>query len=458
MNTTTRAISVLGLVAALTACSSTPSPQGGSGGKGSGGSGGIVSSQGGSSAGGSGGATGGTVGTGGSSASGGTTSKPGTGGVTTTGGTSGPAGGSGGHLGTGGSSASGGTTSQPGSGGNASGGTTSHPGTDGGPASGGNSGRDGGPGTGGAGGGTPLDAGGTTPGGQSAGCGKTSTITSSQYNNGKPISITVSGSQRRYILNVPTNYDNTKPYKLVLAIHQLNGNDVETYKENYYGLLPLSKDTTIFAAPNGVNGSTPCSGTGSGDSGCGWPSGNNNMQLMDAVVKQVTDNFCVDTNRIFATGWSYGASMSYEVACERPLGGPTATATWGVRAVTVYAAAQMSGSCKPSTANPVAYYASHGTHDSVLCYDSSSSGCQVGGVGGVGLAQNWATANGCTWQTPTKVTSGNHTCTKMAGCKDGYPLEFCSFNGDHTPWPDNQSPNDGKSWGPGEAWSFLSQF
>jgi poly(3-hydroxybutyrate) depolymerase len=303
------------------------------------------------------------------------------------------------------------------------------------------------PGTGGTAGGGAGTGGGTGSGGSatSAGCGKTSTITSSQYNNGKPISITVNGSQRRYILQVPTGYSNTTAYKFILAIHELNGNDVEMYNQKYYGLLPLSKDTVIFAAPNGVNGSTPCSGTGSGDSGCGWPSGNNNMQLMDAVVKAVTDNFCVDTNRIFATGWSYGASMSYEVGCERPLGGPTATATWGVRAIALYAVAQMSGSCKPSTSYPVAMYLSHGTHDSVLGYS-----------GGVTLAQNWSNADGCTWQTPTSVTSGAHVCTKMAGCKSGYPVEFCSFNGDHTAFPDSGSPSN--TWGPQEVWTFLSQF
>ncbi len=282
--------------------------------------------------------------------------------------------------------------------------------------------------------------------GRSAGCGKApTTITSGQYNNGLPISITVNGSQRRYILNVPTNYVNTTAYKLILAIHELNGNDVEMYNERYYGLLPLSNNTVIFAAPNGVNGSTPCSGTVSGDTGCGWPAGNNNMELMDAVVKQVTDNFCVETNHIYATGWSYGASMSYEIGCERPLGGPTATATWGVRAIAIYSGAQMSGSCTPSTANPVAYYASHGTRDTVMNYN-----------GGVTLAQNWSNADGCTWQTPTSVTSGAHVCTKMAGCKAGYPVEFCSFNGDHTPFPDSGSSSS--SWGPQEVWTFLSQF
>ncbi len=408
--------------------------------------------------------TGGKVGTGGSSSTGGTTVS-GNGG-SATGGTSAQ---SGGHSGSGGASAAGGSTGsggQPGTGGesaaggrNGSGGTTSQPGT------GGNPGRDAGPATGGAGGGVAIDGGGSTPAGQSAGCGKAPTdITSSQYNNGKTISITVNGSQRRYILNVPTNYDNTKPYKLVLAVHQLNGNDVEMYKENYYGLLSLSNNTTIFAAPNGVyytgsNANSPCTGTGSGDSNCGWPSGDNNMALMDAVVKQVTDNFCVDTNRIFATGWSYGASMSYEIGCERPLGGPTATATWGVRAVANYSVAQMSGSCKPSTSYPVAYYLSHGTCDSVLTYDGTTRcSTQTGTAGGIGLSKTWSDADGCTWQLPTKVTSGAHVCTKMAGCKAGYPVEVCSFNGDHTPWPDNQQPNDGKSWGPPEAWSFLSQF
>ena len=276
-----------------------------------------------------------------------------------------------------------------------------------------------------------------------AGCGTTSTIPSSQYNNGTTIPITVGGQQRRYILNVPTNYTATTPYKLILALHALNSNDMSVYSENYYGLKPQSNNTTIFAAPNGINGSTPCSGTGVGDSGCGWPPGNNNMELMDAVVKQITDNFCVDTNHIFATGWSYGASMSYEIGCERPLGGPTATSPWGVRAIAIYSVQQMSGGCSPTT--PIGYYASHGTNDTVLNYNV-----------GVTLAENFALANGCTWATPTRVTSGTHVCTKLTGCKTGYPLEFCSFNGDHTAYPD--SGQESISWGPQEVWTFLSQF
>ena len=95
--------------------------------------------------------------------------------------------------------------------------------------------------------------------------------------------------------------------------------------------------------------------------------------------------------------------MSYKTACERPLGG---VSNGYIRAVAVYSGSQLSGNCTPS--KPVAYYASHGTHDSVLNYSN-----------GVGLAQNFAKANGCTWATPTSVTSGNSRLHQRDGVHGG---------------------------------------
>jgi poly(3-hydroxybutyrate) depolymerase len=275
----------------------------------------------------------------------------------------------------------------------------------------------------------------------SAGCGKTPGIPSSQYNNGQPISITAANKQRRYILSVPTNYDNTHPYRLVVSFHQLDGNDVQNYNWQYYGLLPLAGDTTIFVAPNGQKNGAPCSGMGDGDGGCGWPnSGDSDIALADAVVAQIEENFCVDTNRIFATGWSYGGSMSYQTACARPLGEDNGY----IRGVAVYSGSSFisQGPCPPK--KQVAYYASHGKNDGVLQYS-----------GGVSMAQDFAKVNGCTWSTPTQATGG-HVCTDISGCMEGYPVEFCSFVGDHTPFPDNGQAQG--SWGPEEAWKFLSQF
>ena len=416
------------------------------------------------------GATGGTgqpsagrSGTGGSGASGGTGGSSGstgtgaTGGSVSSGGTAGGAtAGGAGRIGAGGMA---GTTS---SGGAAGAGAVSMGGSAGAGASSGAGGGTagtgtaagaggvaaGGNGSGGRGGGMPgagtggmpaAGAGGMSGGGngKSAGCGKAPTIQSGMYNNGQHISITAANMQRRYILNVPANYDNTHPYKLVIAYHELNGNDDEMYKNKYYHLLPLSNDTTIFVAPNGQKNGSSC-----GDaSGCGWPNTNNSdLALADAIVAQIEENFCVDTNRIFATGWSYGGSMSYKTACERPLGG---VANGFIRAIAVYSGSQLSGNCTPS--KPVAYFASHGTHDSVLNYSN-----------GVGLAQNFAKANSCTWATPTQVNSGQHVCTDEKGCADGYPVKFCSFNGDHTPDPDNGQ--SGNSWVYQDVWNFFNQF
>ena len=449
-----RRVSISGLVIcsatiALAYGCSTPagddSQTGGTGGSGHIGSGGTPStggSGGNPSLGGSGGTTssGGSGGSGGSGAAGGMTGAGGT--VST-----------GGRIGSGGmgvaGAPTGGRAAMMGSGGAGPAGMGGSSGT----ATGGKSGRGmGGAGTG-VGGSAGMSMAGTGPAGaagmvggagtsgggtgMSAGCGTTPTIASGMYNNGQHISITVGSMQRRYILNVPTTYDKTKPYKLIIAYHELNGNDDEMYKNKYYHLLPLSGDSTIFVAPNGQQNGASCTQA----SGCGWPNTNNtDLALADAVVAEIEKNFCVDTNRIFATGWSYGGSMSYKTACERPLGGVT---NGFVRAIAVYSGSQLSGNCTPKS--PVAYYASHGTHDSVLNYDN-----------GVGLAQNFSTANSCTWMTPTKVTSGAHVCTNLMGCKAGYPLEFCSFNGDHTPDPDNGS--SGNSWEYQNVWDFFKQF
>jgi len=419
----------------------------GIGGTGTGGApaaGGTIASTGGAPVATGGSATGGANASTGGKAAGGTSSSTGgraaggsgVGGAATGGANPGGGQATGGKGNPGGGQASGGVA-YPG-GGQASGGVA-NPG--GGQATGGKANPGGGQATGGqvsSGGASTSVAGAST----SSGCGKAPTIASSQYNNGSTIAITAASMQRRYILSVPTNYDNAKPYKLIIAIHQLDGNDKQMYSQKYYGLQSLTNDTTIFVAPNGQKSGAPCSGTGNGDSGCGWPnSSGGDMALMDAVVAQVEANFCIDTNRIFATGWSYGASMSYEVGCQRPLGG-TGSASWGVRGIAIYSGAQMSGSCKPST--PIAFYGSHGTNDNVLGYD-----------GGVKLAQNMAQASGCTWATPTKAT-GAHVCTNEAGCKAGYPAEFCSFVGPHTPFPDTGS--SANTWQPPVVWAFFNQF
>ncbi len=336
--------------------------------------------------------------------------------------------------------APGGDTPEPGA---AGAGGMSALGGDGGASSGGTPGEgEGGAAAGGASMGAGGSDGGDTPSNQSAGCGTEPGIASNMYNNGNPIPISAGGRDRRYILSVPDDYDNTRPYNLVIAWHQLDGNDKQMYDQNFYWIkdIPEAASSTIFVAPNGEKNGTPCTGMSVAEGGCGWPDSNgSNVALADAVVAEVEANFCIDKNRIFANGWSYGGSMSYRTACSRPLDG--GEADWGVRAVAVYnGAAQLSsGGCMPSKS--VAFYASHGTDDNVLGYD-----------GGVSMATTYAELNGCMVMTPTRA-NGNHVCTNFMGCEADYPVEFCSFVGPHTPDPPREG---GQRWQPQEVWQFFS--
>lgn len=132
----------------------------------------------------------------------------------------------------------------------------------------------------------------------SAGCGKSAPSSGTK-------SISVDGTNRQYILTVPSNYNPNTPYKLIVGYHWLNGNMQDVVNGNYYGLKPLSNNGAIFVAPNGINS--------------GWGNeGQRDLKFTDALVAYIEANMCVDADQLYALGWSYGGAMSFEVACARP--------------------------------------------------------------------------------------------------------------------------------------------
>ncbi len=392
---------LLALSVLLPACASdsgAPSPDGGTGGMDTGGAASI------------GGTTSGGTSTGASSGDG-------TGGTTGSDGGTGAAGHSGGVSATGGGS-SGGTAGSGSAGGTGGGGTDSG-GSGSGGATGGTGGNtaSGGDAAGGSGGSGSVDD------ERSAGCGASRTLM-----NGRR-SIQSGGTNREYILRVPDDYDNNHPYRLIIAFHWLNGNADQvangggSTEDPYYGLWDLAEGSTIFVAPEGLE--------------AGWANtGDRDLALTDAILEEVQQDLCIDTNRIFATGFSYGAGMSYALACAR---------ADVFRGVALYAGAQLSGCNGGDT--PIAYFHAHGVGDSVL---SISQGRQ--------LRDNFVNVNGCTPQDPPEPgqNSGTHICTSYEGCSEGYPVRWCAHGGGHNPTEKDQGQSE--SWVPPEAWDFISQF
>lgn len=279
--------------------------------------------------------------------------------------------------------------------------------------------------------------------GHSAGCGTTpkllksiprtkTTASTIRYN-----SVKVRGTDRRYILWYPDSYDNTHPYRLIICYHWYSGSasqvfDCTTEGINcyttqipFYNLLDTSKNTTIFVAPDGTG------------SPLGWPNGDGaQLDFTDSILGQVKNNFCIDTTRIFAMGFSFGGGMSYAIACDRE---PV------FRAVCVFSGAQLSG-CVDGK-KPIAYYASHGLSDGT---------CDI--KGGRALRDHFVQVNGCTAQNPPEpaVGSGTHICTDYKGCSMGHPVRWCAFDGIHDPSPKDKGQST--TWNAGEIWKFITQF
>jgi poly(3-hydroxybutyrate) depolymerase len=263
---------------------------------------------------------------------------------------------------------------------------------------------------------------------KSSGCAAPSWPTSKNY------SIDVGGTSRSYILRIPEDYNPSRPYRLIIAFHWLNGTAENVANGNngatgkpFYGLWDLAEGSTIFVAPQGIN-------NGWSDSGRSDTEGGRDIDFTEALIQELTSKLCIDESRIFAEGFSMGGSMSYAVACA--LGDR-------IRGIAAHSGGPMSGCVEHD--EPVPYFMTHGTKDGVCTYPQY----------GVPQLNDFAELNGCMDQTlPTPTGNGEPSCVDFPGCMPGYPARACIFVGDHTPSP----PSASNTWVPAETWKFFKQF
>jgi poly(3-hydroxybutyrate) depolymerase len=251
-----------------------------------------------------------------------------------------------------------------------------------------------------------------------------------------------------YNLKTPANYDNGHPYRTIFMFHWnygsinsiVNPPDADHNTDRpYYGLADLAGDTAIFVVPMGLND------TG----GAGWANPNSrDVIFTDDMLAAITADLCIDTSRVFTTGFSYGASMSYELACVR---------ADKFRAALVYEPGSLSGNSTADCTKPIAWFQSDGIDDQVLSYAQA----------GLPILNVMTNVNGCTAMTPPNPPTNGHTCVSFQGCSAGHPVRFCNFgSGENNPYntslrghyPVPKDPGQSTSWVPMEAWSFITQF
>jgi predicted esterase len=338
--------------------------------------------------------SGGTVGTGGSN-SGGTKATGGTssGGAATGGSTSGGAT-------TGGSATGGSATGGAATGGSGRGGSTSGGGTTGGSSSGGSA--TGGSATGGSGG---------AQGSGSPGCGIASPLKSGTFTE------SISGTSRKWMVDVPTGYDTNKPYRLIFVWHPLGGNGSQIVSGGFNGLKSLANNTAVFATADGLDGkNSEVNGTGY------WNVNGGDMKLLQTMLDKINAGLCIDQQRIFSTGFSFGGMMSYTVPFEFDVFRAVAPCS-GKTGVIPY---------NEKFTDPVPIMAFHGDSDTFVATSL-----------GKAFFDKFAARNKCGTQTQPVSPSG---CVQYQGCV--VPSIWCLFPGGHTTWSEE----------PQAIWKFFSQF
>jgi polyhydroxybutyrate depolymerase len=226
---------------------------------------------------------------------------------------------------------------------------------------------------------------------------------------------------RTYDLLVPPGHDGTRTYPLVFEFHGDGGNGAGMRKA--LDLETASQGGAILVYPDGF---------GSWDLESAADQ-NDDIRFVRAMVDAIGGTYCVDTSRVFATGFSNGAFFSNQLGCK--VGAPffrgiAAHAGGGPFGPDADYDAQGNLVC---AGQPVAALIGHGQSDgNVLLKD------------GVSSRDHWQRVNGCAAATQPW---GPSPCVTYDGCAAGRPLVYCEIPGlGHAVW----------SSGAAATWKFLS--
>jgi polyhydroxybutyrate depolymerase len=221
--------------------------------------------------------------------------------------------------------------------------------------------------------------------------------------------ITAGSDQREYILHVPTGYDGASATPLVFVWHPLGVSEsvTDAFMQSYTGMSDEA-DTGHFIAvypkalPWGTNGSYQWNysllGTAPDD-----------LAFYDAMLDHLESSLCIDTSRIFSTGYSDGGYMSVRLGCNRsdsiaaiaPVAGEFFPELPGDRG------------CPAQRAVPIAVF--QGTGDPIVEYNGNGLEPSIPD----GVMPAWAEHNGCSPSPTIDLTAPGINLHAYHGCTDG---------------------------------------
>lgn len=247
------------------------------------------------------------------------------------------------------------------------------------------------------------------------------------------MSVNVDGKNRTFIMHVPSQYKGDKAVPLVVDYHPIGGSGQGQLSGTTYKNL-TDQEGVISLYPDGTGGKSMM--------GAGWNVGpccsnDDDVKFSREMIKAVEEKVCIDTKRVYATGFSMGGGMSNHVACYMS----------DIYAAVAPAAMDLnktnSATCNPE--RPISIIMFRGTADNVCRYQGGDSGFNDGlnFLGAEGNFKFWAEKNQCSGS-PTTNSNG---CQEYSNCKDGTKVVLCTKQGG------GHEQGDGKV-----GWPFLKSF
>jgi len=234
----------------------------------------------------------------------------------------------------------------------------------------------------------------------------------------------------RQLLLVVPNETVAGPKPLVIAYHGFSDSPWYTNKHlgfstllNRYGWLGIMPFGLNGLGTNGLAGTQACCPDDCDEeccmnghrlnkkdkTACRWEHhAGDDVKFTEALVTWATSNACVDSSKVFATGFSNGAGFANLLGCE---------ASHLFRVVAPISGTRHSGPCNPS--HPTSYLNLCGSKD-------DEAYCQMSFRG---TAQLWAKRNNCQGNPVQRRISATTNCTEWSTCEGGNFVETCEVFG-----------------------------
>lgn len=243
--------------------------------------------------------------------------------------------------------------------------------------------------------------------------------------------LVVNGTERIYRVHVPRNAGARLP--VVLVLHGGGGNGQQV--EQQTGMSEAADKAGFIAVYPDGSGRTALKTWNSGNC-CAYAHREkiDDVAFAAALLDKIIADYPADPARVFATGLSNGAMMSYRLACE--LSGR-------VSAIAPVAGALNVEPCKPT--KPVSVLAIHGTDDELVPYNGGPPARTVPGTESwvnTSVSQSvgfWATHNACE---PTPQPGQDGTLSTYRGCADGTQVMLRTVAGGGHAWPGGKAARE----------------